>query len=91
MRRCSDLGWPPAGRVLGASRHCPLWHLRDPASPALGAFLDGLRDASELWLSVLQRSEVPAGAVDQALVGDRCHGTIHVKVTISLFRTHPQK
>ena len=41
----------PAGRVAGASRHCPLRHLRDPAGRALGAFLDGLRDASALRLS----------------------------------------
>ena len=65
VQRHSDLGWPPAGRVSGASRHCPLQHLRDPAGRALGAFLDGLRDASALRLSVLQRSEVPVGAVDQ--------------------------
>ena len=66
IRRCSDLGLPAADRVSGASRHCPLQHLRDPVGRALGAFLDGLRDAPALRLSVLQRSEVPLGAVDQA-------------------------
>ena len=58
IRRCSDLGLPPAGRVSSASRH-----LRDPA---LGAFLDGLRDALMLRLPVLRRSEIPVGAVEQA-------------------------
>ena len=50
------------GLLLDKSCHCPLRHLRDPSSPALG----GLRDASALRLSVLQRSEVPVGALDQA-------------------------
>ena len=27
--------------LLARSRHCPLRHLRDPAGPALGTFLDG--------------------------------------------------
>ena len=85
-RRCSDRLLLVESRALLVIVLCAI------CESSLGRFLE--RPTERFGVSGCPCCDGPRyrlGAVDQAfkLVGDRCHGTTHVKVTLSLFRTRP--